>query len=274
MDYNPASKDVGGSVVFYEAFADSYDDMINWSSRLQAEQADIQQVFKEKNIKTIIDAGCGTGIHSIVFAKMGLKVIALDNTEEMLKVAQKNAERYKVTNVDFRLGEFTKLTKVIPEKVDCLVCLGNSLPHLVDDEEIHIALSEFFNALEPGGFFILQMVHFDHYLDSADSAVAVTEGTRRGQKVIFRRHYEFKGTKVIFHVSVYDRFRRELVENFNAPLNAIRKDLLMNFMERAGFVDVSVSRDFSGAPVEDKDRSLVLFARKPREGEEPEEEEG
>ena len=103
--------------------------------------------------------------------------------------------------------------------------------------------------------------------------MAVTEGTRRGQKVIFRRHYEFKGTKVIFHVSVYDRFRRELVENFNAPLNAIRKDLLMNFMERAGFVDVSVSRDFSGVPVEDKDRSLVLFARKPIEGEETETEE-
>lgn len=259
--------------MFYEAFADSYDDMINWSSRLQAEQADLQKIFKEKKISTIVDAGCGTGIHSIIFSKMGLKVIAVDNTDAMLEVAHKNAARYKISNIDFRNGEFTKLTEAVPETVDCIACLGNSLPHLVDDEEIHIALAEFLKVIKPGGWFILQMVHFDHYLDSADSAVAVTEGTRRGQKVIFRRHYEFKGTKVIFHVSVYDRFRRELVENFNAPLNAIRKDLLKNFMEKAGFVDISVSRDFSGAEIVDTDRALVLIARKLEEGEVIEDEE-
>jgi hypothetical protein len=106
-------------------------------------------------------------------------------------------------------------------------------------------------------------VHFDHYLDSADSAVAVSEGIRNGREVTFRRHYEFKGTKVIFHVSIYDRGKRELLENYNAPLNAIRKDLLQTFLENVGFTTITMCRDFSMAPIKDKDRSLVVFARRP-----------
>lgn len=249
--------------MFYEHFAESYDDMINWESRLVAEQGDLKKLIAEYGIKTLLDAGCGTGIHPIILSKMGLKVVGVDASLDMLELARKNAQKYGAKNIDFKIGEFTKLDETVKGPFDCVATFGNSLPHLVDDADIILALEQFYNLLKPGGLCLIQLVHFDHYLDSADSAVAVSDGLRNGREVTFRRHYEFKGTKVIFHVSIYDQFNRELLEDYFAPLNAIRKDLLQNFMERVGFVDIRMNVNFSETPVTDADRSLVVFARRP-----------
>ena len=253
--------------MFYEKFADSYDDMINWSARLSSEKDSLKNLFKETGTKSILDAGCGTGIHSVLFSKFGLKVVALDNNPSMLEIAQRNIEKYKVSKIKLIEGEFTDVSKTAKGPFDCVACLGNSLPHLVDDDDLIHALKEFRSILKPGGYTLIQMVHFDHYLDSADSAVAVSDGIRNGREVTFRRHYEFKGTKVFFHVSIYSRKHREMLENYSTPLNAIRKDLMVTFMERAGFSDIDVWSNFDKVPVEDQHRSLVFFGRNPEEGE-------
>lgn len=261
--------------MFYEHFSDSYDDMINWDHRFQAEFDHIKTLFSENGIKSVIDVGCGTGMHAVLFSKMGVKVTGVDNNDSMLEKAYENLAKYQVDKVTLKKGEMLKLGDVIEKDHDCLVCLGNTLPHLTDDEEVVEALKEFYSVIKPGGLCLLQMVNFDHYLDCADSAVAVNDGMRNGQRVTFRRHYEFKGTKVIFHVSIFDRARRELLENYSTPLNAIRKDLLETFMERAGFRDISMHANFDRSPIEPKDRSFIVFATRPLEEEQepaPEEE--
>lgn len=252
-------------MAFYEMFADSYDDMINWSSRLQREEKDLKKIVDENRIKACIDAGCGTGVHAISLARMGVKVIGVDNSRPMLDIAIRNAEKLKIKNIEFKEGEFLKLERAVKGQVDAVFCLGNSLPHLVDDLDIITALGQFFKVLKPGGLCLIQMVNFDHYLDSSDSAVAVVDGLRKGRDVTFRRHYEFKGTKVIFHVSIYDRRSRELLEDYSSPLNAIRRDLLETFMEKAGFDDIRMYFDFSKRPLKSDDRSVAIFAWRPLE---------
>jgi SAM-dependent methyltransferase len=251
--------------LFYDHFADSYDAMINWESRLEREQDDLSALIAANRIKSVIDVGCGTGIHPIVFSKMGLKVVGVDNSPHMLKIARQNAKKYQATGIEFIEGEFTKLDEVVKGPFDSVVCLGNSLPHLMDDGHVLIAFQQFYNLLNPGGLLLVQTVHFEHYLDSPDSAVAVGEGVHRGMKVTFRRHYEFKGTKVIFHVSIYDQHSKDLLESYSSPLNAIRREVLEAQLGKAGFVDVQFCRDFSLTPLSDEDRSQVIAARRPLE---------
>lgn len=252
-------------MAFYEMFADSYDDMINWSSRLEREERDLKKIVSENKIKTCVDAGCGTGVHAITLARMGVKVLGIDNSQPMLDIAIRNAQKQKLKNVEFKIGEFVKLDKSVKGPVDAIFCLGNSLPHLVDDLDIITALGQFHKLLKPGGLCLIQMVNFDHYLDSSDSAVAVVDGIRKGREVTFRRHYEFKGTKVIFHVSIYDSRSRELLEDYSSPLNAIRRDLLETFMEKAGFDDIQMYFDFSKQPLKRDDRSVTIFAWRPKD---------
>lgn len=60
----------------------------------------------------ILDLGSGAGIDAFLAAKkVGKtgKVIGVDMTEEMIKKANENAQRYNYRNVEFRLGDIENL---------------------------------------------------------------------------------------------------------------------------------------------------------------------
>lgn len=251
--------------MFYEELADSYDEMIDWQARLEYEKEKFEKLFKQFGVKKILDAACGTGMHSILFSGSGFKVVGADNSQAMLAQARINAKEHGEKGIRFVQADFVNLTAVVRGRFDAVVCLGNSLPHLVEDQDIIKALKEFYSLLRTDGLLIMQIVHFDHYLDSSESAVAVTEGIRDGRPVTFRRHYEFKGTKVIFHVSVYDRESRELLETFSSPLNAIRKELLETFMEKVGFANIQFYHDLGLKPLSPEDKSLIVIAIRPKD---------
>ena len=67
------------------------------------------EIFGEINGKHILDLGCGAGEASVYFALKGAIVTAADISDEMLKVVEKVAQKYKVKVI-------TK--KIIGEKMD------------------------------------------------------------------------------------------------------------------------------------------------------------
>jgi len=97
----------------------------------------------------VLDLGSGGGIDAFLAAKkVGPegKVIGVDMTEEMVRLAKENAERMKVENVEFRLGEIESLP-LEDEMFDVLIsnCVINLSP---DKDKV---FSEAFRVLKPGG---------------------------------------------------------------------------------------------------------------------------
>lgn len=251
--------------MFYDEFADSYDEIVGWHLRLDNECKQLIALFKRHGIKDVLDVGCGTGMHVIKLSKKGYNIVGVDYSPGMLAQARINAKEFKAKGLKFISGEFTRITRAVKGPFDAIICMGNSLPHLVDDDNIRITLAYFFKLLRPGGMFALQTVHFDHFLDSPESAVAVTDGIRHGRPVTFRRHYEFKGTKLIFHVCVYDANSRELLESFSSPINAIRKELLELFLEKGGFESIQYFSDLGLQPISEESKNLACLAFRPKE---------
>lgn len=64
----------------------------------------VAQQWKKKNVKHILDFGCGLGRHSIYFAKQGFEVSAFDlseyGTEHLKQWAEKERLSIKVENAD------------------------------------------------------------------------------------------------------------------------------------------------------------------------------
>ncbi len=97
----------------------------------------------------VLDLGSGGGIDAFLAAKkVGPKgkVIGVDMTEEMVQLAKENAERMKVENVEFRLGEIENLP-VEDGAVD--VIISNCVINLSPDKDK--VFSEAFRVLRPGG---------------------------------------------------------------------------------------------------------------------------
>ncbi|MFZ8830322.1 MAG: class I SAM-dependent DNA methyltransferase [Candidatus Aenigmatarchaeota archaeon] len=114
-----------------------------------------QQLKKLKyKPKKVLDLACGNGIASVLLAKKGMKVYGLDISREMLKIAKLRAKKanVRITFIHAYMRNFT-----LPEKVDLVVSLYDSLNYLLKLEDLEKTFKNVFNVLVPGGIFIFDM---------------------------------------------------------------------------------------------------------------------
>ena len=99
--------------------------------------------------ETVLDLGSGAGFDAFLAAKQvgeNGKVVGVDMTSEMIDKAEMNAERLKISNVEFRLAEIEKLP-IPDDAVD--VVLSNCVINLSPDK--NAVYAEMFRVLKPGG---------------------------------------------------------------------------------------------------------------------------
>jgi len=99
--------------------------------------------------EVVLDLGSGGGIDCFLAARQvgpEGRVIGLDMTPEMVKLARQNAKKLGVTNVDFRYGEMEEMP-LPDESVD--VVISNCVINLSPDKDAVFA--EAYRVLRPGG---------------------------------------------------------------------------------------------------------------------------
>ena len=99
--------------------------------------------------ETVLDLGSGAGIDCFLAAAQvggSGRVIGVDMSPQMIDLARKNAEKVKLNQVEFRLGEIEHLP-VSDESVHTIIsnCVINLSP------EKRLVFREAFRALRPGG---------------------------------------------------------------------------------------------------------------------------
>ncbi len=102
-----------------------------------------------KKGNTVLDLGSGGGIDAFLAAKkVGVagKVIGVDMTDDMIKLANENKKKMDVKNVEFRLGEIENLP-VEDNSVD--VIISNCVINLSTNKDR--VFEEAFRVLKPGG---------------------------------------------------------------------------------------------------------------------------
>jgi arsenite methyltransferase len=99
--------------------------------------------------EVVLDLGSGGGIDCFLAAKQvgpEGRVIGLDMTTDMIKLARRNAKKVGATNVDFRYGEMEDIP-VSDESVD--VIISNCVINLSPDKDA--VFREAYRVLRPGG---------------------------------------------------------------------------------------------------------------------------
>lgn len=111
---------------------------------------------------TVLDLGAGAGIDAFVartFVGEEGQVYGVDMTPDMVAKARANAEKLKVSNVEFRLGEIERL----PFEADSIdVVVSNCVLNLVPDKAR--AFAETYRVLRPGAHFCVSDIVASHPL--------------------------------------------------------------------------------------------------------------
>ena len=105
----------------------------------------------EKNCrdKTVLDYGCGNGIHTVFIAKFAKKVIGIDLSQPALKIAKERAKRGGVENkTDFREMDCERLE--FPEDYFDIIFDGGTFSSL----DLKKAYPDLAQVLKPTGFLI------------------------------------------------------------------------------------------------------------------------
>lgn len=113
-----------------------------------------------------LEIGCGTGAFSRLLAQSSGRVLALDLSPNMVRLARERSTQFP--NIDFEVSDV--LTRELPaERFDCVATIA-TLHHLPVDE----VLPKMKSALKPGGvLLILDLFQPEGLSDAVRSALAV-----------------------------------------------------------------------------------------------------
>ncbi len=245
-------------VPLYDPFSADYDRFVNWEGRLAYELPFIEQQLTASGARRILDTACGTGMHAIALAQRGYDVTGADLSAGMIERARENAAvvgssaRFVVAGFG-ELAAKLALSRVegVGNGFDALLCLGNSLPHVLTTGELHQALTDFAAVLRPGGLLFIQNRNFDAVMASQARWMPPQAHREDSREWLFMRFYDFNpdGT-LTFNIATLRRDEAgEWTQQIEATtLHPLLHAELLDALAAAGFGDAACYGDMTGAP--------------------------
>ena len=233
---------------FYDELGDRYDVMVAWEERLSREVEFFRRLFDAHGVSRVLDAACGTGMHAIAFARQGRRCAAADVSPAMIDRARENTRRAGV-EVDLRVAGFGELARSFEGGFDAVTCLGNSLPHLLEDEGLAKALADFAGVLAPGGIVVIQNRNYDRLPASGGRSVHLNARQESDGETLFVRMSEPRGGEALDFtiLTLKKRSGAWSAALQTTPLRAISRDTLERALAAAGFQSIEVYGDYSRA---------------------------
>ena len=248
----------------YEEFSSDYDRFVDWQARLAAEIPFITQRLEAVGAKRVLDAACGTGMHTLALASRGYDTVGADMSDGMITVARRHSERAGARAV-FEVAAFGELKERVGGGFDAVLCLGNSLPHVLTPELLHAALDDFRACLRPGGLVLIQNRNFDAVLARTDRWMSPQGYGEERREWLFVRFYDFEANgSLTFNVLTV---KREDGESWaqrasSTQLWPLRQIELGRALAEAGFGRETWCGDMQGNPFDiEGSPNLVVTAR-------------
>lgn len=252
----------------YEAFAAVYDifmeevDYNGWVRHVLASW----EKYGSGALARAIDLGCGTGGASVPLALMGLDVIGVDLSPEMLAEADRKARQ---AGVSLRLvcQDMTELELGI--EADCVLSLCDSLNYLTEDCQLEQAFARAAAHIRPGGLFLFDMnTEYKFREILGDNIFASSE---EDAAYIWENSYDpetrINEYNVSFFIEDEDSGLYERVQECHYE-RAYSLEEITHALEKSGLTLAAVCDDYCFVPPHEESERLFFVARRNGETEE------
>ena len=240
---------------FYDQIADTYDDMTNLESRLENIRQFISLIKNRYNLTSAVDVACGTGGHVIALSQMCIRAVGVDISEGMLDKAIAVAKEKGVKSRWIRCP-MQELSEHLNEKFDTIMCLGNSLPHILSQEDLYKTISGFARVLRPGGVLLIQLLNYHQILRDKKRIVAVT----RNNNHEYIRFYDFLPDLITFNL-LRIKWEGTKPKHFlsSTKLFPYTSDILEDALQKHNFSTLNIYSDLDFHPFDKENSSNLVI---------------
>jgi ubiquinone/menaquinone biosynthesis C-methylase UbiE len=234
---------IGNELLFDDINAKNYDKIEDGAARQDVEVnltlAWAKSYRPELPTIQVLDVGCGTGGQVALFKKAGVgKVVGIDKSSSMI-----TRGRQEHPGADLRVGDAEVIGTMAAGEFNLITLYYFTFYYL---QERRVALTNFFNWLQPGGCLVIHVVNrekFDPILESASPFIAfsvqkynkerVTHSKVSFDKFDYEADFELDGGRADFREDFIfaDGKRRRQVHTLRMPTMA----QIVSEVEAAGF---------------------------------------
>ncbi len=223
---------------FYDKLAEIYDYFIDWPERIKKEDAFFQHIFRERMGMSILDVGCGTGGHSLHWGDVGYNVIGIDSSSEMIQYAQRMAEEREI-DTEFQCMKMTDFSNKLQVQFDTIVCVGNTLAHLIEKETMLRFFQECISSMKITSAAVFHILNYDLILENKRRDFPVKSYKEGDHEYVFMRFYDYLSTHLEFNMiyAIKDEkgWHSKSMQMMHRPW---RKEELLELMKEAGFTHI------------------------------------
>ncbi|MFX1451333.1 MAG: hypothetical protein ACFFCM_10850, partial [Promethearchaeota archaeon] len=139
-----------------------------------------------------------------------------------------------------------------------VICVGNSLPHLFSNDDILKALGEMSKLLNEKGILILGQRNFEKLVKFQTRFFPISF---RDDEIFFYV-LDYFPKKIVFNVIDLEINTKKFTV-YSTEYNPLKKDVLVNFLEKTGFTIVQFYQDhqFNKFNIETSD-DLIIICKK------------
>jgi SAM-dependent methyltransferase len=202
----------------------------------------------------------------LALAEWGYHVIGADASPVMIELAR--AKSPPTEDVAFHVAGLGGLAPRFAP-VDAVLCLGNSLPHLLTEAALLGALADLSACLRPGGVLILHNLNYDRRWNVRPRWFAVNSGRYQERQVLVWRFADYLDTPephIDFHIVLFRQGEdgEWSVEVNSTPQRPLFQGELARLLPAAGLTDIRYYGDLTGTPFDPEESpDLVVVARRP-----------
>ncbi len=249
----------------YGSFAEIYDQImcsVDYEGWADYVEALLKIHAGNQVIKDVIDLACGTGSSTIPFARRGYRVVGLDISETMLKLAHRKTEEQNLS-ILYHRQDLRCLC--LNQKFDLALLFQDGLNYILSEPELYKVFCDLYASLKCPGFFVFDLtrpgLRSQNIVKDDTCVVDLEELT-----LIMESHYQkekelWSASLTVFQKlknGLYKKYREEHQEKDYAPVK------IKEMLKRAGFSVTGIYPSFSLQLTGEQDlnQKLTFVAKK------------
>lgn len=236
---------------FYQSIAKHYDDIFPLSDALR----DFLFSFGIFNEDRILDIGCATCEVAFYLAEYAHSVTGIDLDPSLIEIAHSKKDERGRSNVRFLVGDMNDINSMFAKnQFRIVVCLGNTLVHLLSTDIIDAFFQKISNVLSYGGLFIFQILNYEKILAQKTIELPLIDNN----KITFKRRYNHETHKPLlaFITSLTIKASSEIINN-SITLYPLQQEELMKMPSNHLFRSIRFLGGFDGRVFSKEDDLLI-----------------